>query len=138
VPPGLRGPAPLAVRRGVGVDLHFAQRMSAAELMIRVRGRVIGSPGVMDGGAGEPGKDARRPLPPPGVRESGEREGIVRPRGSRPHITQRTVTPWSSSPASDLRPVRDCSCALPRSSPEPGPVQEHFLIQAHRSPDTAQ
>ena len=46
---------------------------------------------------------------------------VVRPRGSqrgsRPHMTPGTVTPWSSSPTSDLRPARGPRPALPRPLP---------------------
>ena len=47
-----------AGRRGIGDGLKLAQHVGTAQLVIRAGVGVIGGPGLVDGGAGERGKDA--------------------------------------------------------------------------------
>jgi len=72
---GLRGPAPLALRRGIGDGLQLTQGVRAAQLMIRGRVRVIRRPGV-DGDPGEPGKDAHRLDRPPAAPGVDHEQGV--------------------------------------------------------------
>jgi hypothetical protein len=67
---GLGGPAPLAVKRGIGDGLQFAQAMGAAKLGAGVEVAAARRPGVMDGDPRERGQNPyrlHRVLPAPGM-----------------------------------------------------------------------